>query len=272
VSTSQDATRCRPSRWTRSTPTPCTTPPPGGPGATGNRQHTQTTLVSVGRNKGSRTGVVVTVPVTCSMCGTIFQVLGKRRPDGPRPAKYCSSACYHASQVGRRPPGFIAKPGGAPKGRVPWNAGKKCPQLSGERNGMYGRTHTPEVRERLSAATSTNLSTLARARLVGAVPPLRRSDDLYRQLFRIGWRTIRRRAIERDNGRCLVCNTIPRVIEVHHVIPFGIVLKHELWNLATLCASCHTRVHRGDIQLVVAPDMAPNVTDQAADSLVEPPV
>ena len=31
------------------------------------------------------------------------------------------------------------------KGRIAWSKGKKCPQLSGDKNGFYGKTHSPET-------------------------------------------------------------------------------------------------------------------------------
>lgn len=35
------------------------------------------------------------------------------------------------------------------KGTRAWNKGLKCPQWSGKNHGMYGKTHTPEVKQRL---------------------------------------------------------------------------------------------------------------------------
>ncbi len=201
----------------------------------------------MGRNKGSKTGIIKTVPAICKNCGTTFQVLGKHRQDGPKPAIYCNASCYHASKRGTKPSWFIGK-GGAPKGRVPWNKGKSCPQLAGENNGMHGRTHTPEVRAILSQHTSSQLSVLTRQRQAAATPPLQRSDPLYPQLFRVGWRPLRKKALERDGHICRACNGNER-LTVHHVIPFGIILKHELDNLITLCRSCHNKVHRGTLML-----------------------
>src|SRR5690349_5700809 len=152
----------------------------------------------MGRNKGSRTGVLATIPATCQHCSTVFQVPGKRRQDGPRPARYCSPDCYHTSRAGQRPPGFVANPGGAPKGREPWNKGKVCDQLAGERNGMFGKTHSDDVRRLLSELTSAQLSVLTLRVLAGAEAQIRRSDPAYQSLYNKGWRPIRARALERD--------------------------------------------------------------------------
>ena len=35
--------------------------------------------------------------------------------------------------------------------RIPWNKGKKCPQLSGENNSFYGRKHSKESIEKMKA-------------------------------------------------------------------------------------------------------------------------
>jgi hypothetical protein len=199
----------------------------------------------MGRNKGSKTGVVVTQPVVCQVCEATFHVTGKRRPDGPRPAKFCSEACYHASRTGIRNPNFR---GGAPKGRIPWNKGKSCPQLAGERNGMFGRTHTPETRMMLSRLSSLQLGELTR-RVAGARVPLPRSGPEYNRLFQPGWAAIRKAALERDSRTCAICGASGGRLNVHHIEPFGLVLKHEIDNLITLCTSCHHQVHRGALAM-----------------------
>jgi hypothetical protein len=199
----------------------------------------------MGRNKGSKTGVVVTQPVVCRICEATFHVTGKRRPDGPRPAKYCSEACYHASRIGIPNPNFR---GGAPKGRIPWNKDKTCPQLAGERNGMFGRTHTPETRAMLSRLASLQLGELTR-RVAGARVPLPRSGPEYNRLFQPGWSAMRKAALERDGHACVICGFSGGRLNVHHVEPFALVLKHELSNLVTLCTSCHHQVHRGALAM-----------------------
>jgi len=37
------------------------------------------------------------------------------------------------------------------KGSVPWNKGKKCPQLSGKNNGFYGRKHSEETKHKIAS-------------------------------------------------------------------------------------------------------------------------
>lgn len=195
-----------------------------------------------------------TAQIKCRNCEELSDVPWKYRQDGPKPATYCSRDCHlDAQRKGRDRPNLGRyKNGhgtGAPKGRAPWNKGKQCPQLAGERNGMYGRTHTPEVRELLSKLASSQLSELTRQRLAGAVAPIRRSDPEYSRIFRVGWRPIRQKAIARDGGVCKMCSGKPKRLTVHHIIPFSISLRHELENLITLCYPCHNIVHRTALDL-----------------------
>jgi len=203
----------------------------------------------MGRNKGSQTGVIVTIPATCKQCSSEFRVLGKHRQDGPRPAKYCSTTCYRASRVGKRPPGFVTHPGGAPKGRQPWNKDQQCPQLAGEHNGMYGKTHTDEVRRLLSVKMSAEMSVLRLRVLAGGTPVIQRSDPEYQALYGKGWRPVRAKALARDKRTCQACGAQRSRMDVHHVVPFAVNPVHELDNLVTLCQRCHNRVHRGVLVL-----------------------
>ena len=55
------------------------------------------------------------------------------------------------------------------------------------------------------------------------------------------WAKARRTALRRDAGRCLLCGG-PGV-EVHHKVPYSITADDEPKNLASLCASCHLKIH-----------------------------
>jgi 5-methylcytosine-specific restriction endonuclease McrA len=196
----------------------------------------------MGRRPGSRTGIIQTIGLTCLQCGATYSVLGKRRRDGPRPSFYCSPRCYHATQSGKRPPGFMAHPGGAPKGRIPWNKGKRCPQLSGQRNGMHGHIHTDAARAKMAKAAEKSVPY--------ARPPVFHEERLYRALYRKGWRKARRAALLRDGNACALCKATTRRLDVHHIVPFCFSLSHALENLITLCLSCHSRIPKQAAALI----------------------
>ena len=67
-----------------------------------------------------------------------------------------------------------------------------------------------------------------------------------RNHLRLPWRArarLRRRALDRDNWRCVRCES-PLDLEVHHVVPLaegGPALALD--NLSTLCMSCHLDAH-----------------------------
>ena len=57
------------------------------------------------------------------------------------------------------------------------------------------------------------------------------------------WGRLRRRALDRDDWRCVRCES-PLDLEVHHVIPLdqgGPAL--DLGNVETLCRDCHIDAH-----------------------------
>lgn len=67
----------------------------------------------------------------------------------------------------------------------------------------------------------------------------------------VGWKTQRKRAIQRDIYTCQVCGAKGRSpdLEVHHLIPYFETQDNSLTNLITLCHSCHGKVHQGDVML-----------------------
>jgi 5-methylcytosine-specific restriction protein A len=68
------------------------------------------------------------------------------------------------------------------------------------------------------------------------------------------WRTVRRRALERDGYRCQGCGVVGRgpgerggvVLHVHHREPRSIAPMRALDvdNLVSLCAKCHDRIDK----------------------------
>lgn len=52
------------------------------------------------------------------------------------------------------------------------------------------------------------------------------------------WKALRRRAIDRDGGRCRLCNSNKR-LEVHHRTYTRFLGEEPIENLTTLCYRCH---------------------------------
>lgn len=62
------------------------------------------------------------------------------------------------------------------------------------------------------------------------------------------WAPLRERALRRDKYRCRECARFGRRVQaerVHHAWPSEEFpeLRWELWNLVSLCKSCHDRMH-----------------------------
>lgn len=75
-----------------------------------------------------------------------------------------------------------------------------------------------------------------------------------------GWNEVRRRALERDEYRCVVCSKskdeIGRNPDVHHITPVRMFAQsdrhekedsHYLENVVSLCISCHRKAEFGNI-------------------------
>lgn len=57
------------------------------------------------------------------------------------------------------------------------------------------------------------------------------------------WINIRQRILERDGGRCRVCNDGNSELHVHHRKYTGEPWNAPLNDLITLCATCHSKAH-----------------------------
>ena len=75
----------------------------------------------------------------------------------------------------------------------------------------------------------------------GGVSPHFNADEI--------WWNIRKLALERDNFECAICDS-PENLEVHHIIPYRLIGKHELENLVTLCSGCHIKFEQSSIPLL----------------------
>jgi len=105
------------------------------------------------------------------------------------------------------------------EGNIPWNVGKKCPQLAEENNGSWKGGITPYAMK------------------------LRNSNKY------IDWRN---EVFKRDDYTCQVCGERGCHINAHHIIPFAKLIKteeeHKIFNIGngqTLCLGCHNVTKNG---------------------------
>ena len=70
----------------------------------------------------------------------------------------------------------------------------------------------------------------------------------YQKLNRLS-ENLRLATLIRDSFRCQYCRARKVKLEVHHIIERGRGGKDTIFNLITLCKSCHERVHNGEIKI-----------------------
>jgi len=153
----------------------------------------------------------------CQKCNKIFSLPTSHS----RGRKFCSIECYRKSGIKRNINSQFKK------GMIPWNKGKRLPQISGSNNHLWK----------------------------GGITPLRRqirTSAKYNQ-----WRG---NVFERDRYTCQLCNKSGCYLEVHHKKSFNEVIEEnnvdsleksygckELWDInngITLCINCHCKIDK----------------------------
>ncbi|MEK6829426.1 MAG: HNH endonuclease [Nanoarchaeota archaeon] len=146
--------------------------------------------------------------------------------------------------------------------RIPWNKGKKCPQLSGLNNGFFGKKHSAETLKKNSEVHKGKkpTPTQLRALKIGQGWMKGKQNErvkLNPQIFKAGeehpnwkgglrcwrgveWKKLREKIKTRDKFKCVDCSS-NKNLSVHHIIPYSISKNNSFWNLETLCRSCHAR-------------------------------
>lgn len=107
-------------------------------------------------------------------------------------------------------------------GFIPWNKGKKCPEVSKR---LLGKPNKNWVKEK-----NPNWK--------GGISP---KDKLLRQS--IESKEWRRKIFERDNFTCQVCRQVGIYLEAHHIKSWAEYpeLRFDLDNGITLCIECHSK-------------------------------
>ncbi len=153
--------------------------------------------------------------------------------------------------------------------QIPWNKGKKCQYLIGNTYGFkkgkapwnkglrgcpprHTKPHTEKVRRKLSEINKGKPWNEARRKAQLFIVRKKQVKRLRTKPFIVGngreyhplWGEIRKLVYKRDNWTCQECgvhchNT--KRINAHH-IDYDIT-NNDLFNLITLCASCHMKTN-----------------------------
>lgn len=156
----------------------------------------------------------------CLVCKKEFKVFPSRKDI----RKFCSRICYYKSKIGY----------------IPWNKGKKCPQISeakiGDKNPMYGKKLTEEHRRKISEANKGENSYLWKGGITSRNKEIRNTIE-----FRL-WREA---VFSRDNWICQKCEEKGIYLHPHHILNFGQYpkLRFIIDNGKTLCKECHFEFH-----------------------------
>jgi hypothetical protein len=141
---------------------------------------------------------------------------------------------------------------------------KRNKKLSGKNNGMFGKHHTPEAKQKMSKSRKGKVGTKATAWKGGKTSFTQRIKKLIQT--RYGWFT---NVLKRDDLKCCWCGCTHN-LDAHHIEPIvkiikriteGVLFENEdlkiefvikhpdiedinLVNGITLCRSCHKRAHK----------------------------
>lgn len=94
---------------------------------------------------------------------------------------------------------------------------KMAESNSGERNGMFGVTGEDN-------------------------PAWKENTPSHRFYQRKKWRSVRKRAMDRDGEECVECGSENNLL-VHHIEPLPEGPEFDMDNLVTLCSACHGEKH-----------------------------
>lgn len=132
---------------------------------------------------------------------------------------------------------------------IPWNKGKKCPQLSGINNSFYGKQHTletkrkiSEIRKELGLAKGRNNPMYGKRR--EDTPNWRGGISFEPYAFEFN-RQLKELIRQRDNYKCQKCG-MPEIennkkLAIHHI---DYNKKNCLpLNLISLCNKCNAKVN-----------------------------
>ena len=171
----------------------------------------------------------------------------KNCPDCGVEIEHRSKKCRACSATGRRytfTPEQIKTLSEAHKGikPSPETIAKRVAKLIGRPSPMLGKKHSLATREKIS--------------LIARNP--NRGEEGFRGR---DWSWIRERVLERDEFTCQSCGLHKlKGLNVHHLHPYKETKENNTLDLITLCNSCHTKIEKNYICLMLRSLSYANVT------------
>lgn len=112
-----------------------------------------------------------------------------------------------------------------PKNHIPWNKGKKMPEISGQNHPSYGKPHYWSMGEKNN-------------HWKGGITGENRKQ---RNKFA---REVRDLVFERDDYTCQLCGERGGYLHVDHIQPWAEYVegRFDMNNCRTICVSCHYRI------------------------------
>ena len=135
------------------------------------------------------------------------------------------------------------------KGCIPWNKGKKCPNLSKEFSKEHRKNlseshkehkHSKETRKKMSISHKGINTWMKGRRPANYIDG--RSKTISPDRYGSDWKKIRTRILIRDDYQCKRCGihkSEVKFMDIHHKVSFLKSFDNSENNLITLCRGCH---------------------------------
>ena len=150
---------------------------------------------------------------------------------------YCSKECYSKGRIGVPRPDVVIRN----KTNNPvWDKVARDKMANSLRGKPIARS-TVEKRLKTMAILRKTDPTLTERQVKGL--------RAHTTKMSVGWKSMRKKALERDNNTCQICGANDRKLMVHHKdhkgrnLPSLKMMNNDLSNLITLCYPCHTHIH-----------------------------